>query len=451
MQIGGSAGHPRAVGQGWRAAIGGVNYCCLSCIAAKGHIYTCVVCSSAVVHSGVGLQRNVLAQIKGIVGILAVAAAHKVVVAAQTQTKCAVQVALLHIAAYHDYGTHGAFHSRHIAATYLAFPGDGALVGDAGSFAGLNHLLQLVLVFHPVGPEQTGGARQGQNERIGCKHVVVHTVVSLTIGVMVVDEGHSIAVDGPVASQALLAQRTPVGVVERIVDAVLQTEVEGGTPDLVIPRCAVDPALDGILAVPVFTYGELGVHLGVVFCHIPGGVALHHVVAETHIAQHIFQIPEVGVHIGLYGTVGVVQVAATVEVITLVGIHTVGAGVLRASMIAVLGCEQLVVAADTPHVGWIVSPGERVSGTAYSHTFIGKVGPVLQTVLVVYHHILNNAYAVVTHGLNHALQIGLSAPAGVVLQPVHRHVAHVLEPQLPAEFHSSFLVCPELGTQIRSR
>ena len=292
----------------------------------------------------------------------------------------------------------------------------GAGVGDAGRAACLDHGLDLLFVGLPVCEEHAWRAGHGQQVGVGGERVLRDGVlggVRAALGVVVLHEGH-----GPLAVAALLVvlahqrpaavvllgQQAPVALVDGVAHGVAELEVEGGRG---LAR-AVDPAADGVRAVPALAHGELGlcrlvVHLRVLRC-----VALHHVVAESRVAQVVQQHVEVCLYVRLHVLALVVEVAHAVP--ALAGV------VVRARLMAVSGG---LVVGDDVLIGQLV--GHPVVG------LLGEVCPRADVAPVVDHHVGDGADAPVLEGLDQLAQLGLGAErAVVVLKPVQVVVSHRL-------------------------
>ena len=216
-------------------------------------------------------------------------------------------IVVAHVTSGHHDGAVGALRLDHITASHSSLPDDAALVGQTGGLAGQNHVTDVAAPFLPVLQEHAGCTRQAEDEG-RCSELVAHAaVVALAVGVVVIDEGHGIAVDGGVASQALVCQCAKVARAKGFVELVFQGEVEGGRG---LAR-AVDPPRDGLLAVPELTHAELRLAVLVVHLCVFRGIALHHVETETHIPDFFEQELAIGLAVLLHILAHVVKVASS--------------------------------------------------------------------------------------------------------------------------------------------
>ena len=243
----GAAAHLGAVARGGVAAVGGVYKGGAGLTGREGGGHAGGIGAGGLAHLRGGEkmpQVYIVAHKIGVVGIGTVAHRNGFV---------PVCVVVLGITAYHEHLALGALYLDDMGvAAPVALIGDAAGVGDAGGLAGLHHLLQLVLVEGPMGPEQTGGAGHGQYEGVGGQHVVAQTVV-VAVGVVVVYKGHRIAAVVGVGGHAFVTQ-VEIALAEGAVDAELQTEIEGGRGFI----GAVHPPVDAVFAVPELTHREGG-------------------------------------------------------------------------------------------------------------------------------------------------------------------------------------------------
>ena len=228
---------------------------------------------------------------------------------------------------------------------------------------------------------------------------------------MIVHEGHAVALVGIIVAEHGLCQGTPVATAKGRVDVVLHGEVEGCTLDLAIDLRAIDPFRHHrLVTIPALAHAIRRVGRRVVHTRIFGVETFHHIITETSVAQFLQQEVEIGLHVLLHRLVGVVQVAIAVEVIT----RILGTSGLVAVIVA------LVVLTDAREVG--VVPRDAVA----ARRLIREVHPRRETVLMVDHHVLDDTSAFVLEGLDHLLQLVLSTPAGVVVEPEAGIVAHGL-------------------------
>ena len=192
---------------------------------------------------------------------------------------------------------------------------------DAGGVAGVDHHLDVFLACHPVGHKHAGCAGHGEEEGVGCQRVAHDGVlrgVGTALGVVVLYEGHGIAAvvaaivvvahQRPTAI-VLLAQVGPVVAVDGIAHGVAELEVEGGALNLAVGLRGFNPVADGVGTVPALAHGIFHAAVAVVLAGIGAAVALHHVVAETRIAEVVDEVFQIGVHVVLHVLAHVVEVA----------------------------------------------------------------------------------------------------------------------------------------------
>ena len=135
-------------------------------------------------------------------------------------------------------------------------------------------------------------------------------------------------------------------------------------------------------------------------------ITFHHVEAYAGIAEVVEQELLVSDDVLLHLRVGVVEVAASVEVVACV----IGASSRIATTIA------LVSATDVSRR----VPRQRVTVLR----LIGEVGPVGGTVLVVDNNIGDDARTLRLEGADHVAQLGFRTEIGVLLKPVDIIIAH---------------------------
>ena len=248
--------------------------------------------------------------------------------------------------------------------------GIGAFVVDSHELAHANHRLNLTFVSLPVGEEHAGRSRHRQQIGVGGECVFFQWVlfgIGATLGVVVFDEGDSVAAIGRVIVVAderpvvvvALRQTVPLSVVGGIAHGVAELEIEGCRG---FSRC-VDPFADGRGAVPALADAESGVGRLVVEFRVGACIAFHHVVAETHVAEVVEQHVQIGFHRVLHVLARVVEVGHTVPVFarvgstrSTVGLHHVGSAhrvghalVSLCREVEILACQRLAMVHH--HVG----------------------------------------------------------------------------------------------------
>ena len=239
--------------------------------------------------------------------------------------------------------------------------GGGAGIGYAGQLAGIDHLLDVLLVGLPVLEEDTRGAGHGEHIGVAGFGILVDgvlRVVGITVlRVVVLDEGHRITAVAGLLAQALDAVRQvgPLVVVRRVAHHVAEGEVKGSALHHPVDLGAIDPGLDGAqVAVPVLAHRIGGVSIGVVHTRITGRVALGHVDADAGITQFVDQVDlREGVNVDIVVDVGLAEVVDQVAVFALdvaldaaaVGIVRVELGRFHGQVVAVASVEVEVVIA----------------------------------------------------------------------------------------------------------
>ena len=181
--------------------------------------------------------------------------------------------------------------------------------------------------------------------------------------------------------------------------------------DLAIDLRTVDPVRHHrLITIPALAHAVRWVGRDVVNTRIFGVVPFHHIITEAYVTQFFQQEVEIGLHVLLYRLVGMVQVAIAVEVIT----RILGSCGLVAVIVT------LIVATDGREVG--VVPRDAI----VARCLVREVHPGCESVLMVDHHVFDDASTLVIEGLDHLLQFVLSSPAGVVVEPEAGIVAHGL-------------------------
>ena len=204
----------------------------------------------------------------------------------------------------------------------------------------------------------------------------------------------------PSASLFVLpSKQTIIGLGESFVYLPFELEIESCrlAAGVLYPACYI------VVVVPIFAHGELRLCRLVVHLGVLRAVAFHHIVAPSHIAEVVLQEVEIGFHALLYLCIGVVEVAASVEVVAGVGC----AGRFRLSRLV----GHLVVAAYRPHAPFV------------GHALVGlrrEVGPVGCSVAVVDYHVFDDSCAKILESGNHLAQLLFRSKRRIVVgEPVH--------------------------------
>ncbi len=368
---------------------------------------------------GLVLDRRVAAVARGVLPVEAIGDVELVVCSALHELESARGAVVGGAAQLHIHLALGALRLDDVAAVALLLGGDGALVVHASSATTLNHVGDGSLVALVVRVVDTRCARQSQDGSVsGHEVAVVDFLIAIATRVVVVDEGHCIAVVTHVGAQALVVEGAP-GAVAGIVEFELEREVEGGTLNLVdagVPLVGVvEPLAQQVgVAIVILAYAVGGLNLVVIHASVVARIALGHVQTESGITQVVLQEVHVGDHVGLRGGVGVVQVARAIEVLTLVG--------CTSSLVA--SGHALVGAANLRVLGAVPRHGVFLARVLAGNRFVGEVGPTRSTILVVDDQVLDDAGVLALVGGNHAAQVGLAAETTVVGKPVHGRVTH---------------------------
>ena len=158
---------------------------------------------------------------------------------------------------------------------------------------------------HEMGIEQARRARHGQNEAVGLDNLVVdamHVVAVAGIGgqvlerVVVVDEGHGIALEAVVPDETVILQCTEAvsaQVTERLPDLLLQGEVERSALEATLVIDTLDPLLDVARCAPELAHRESGPYHGVVVSEMLGLETTGVVIAEADVTQFILEVAQI--------------------------------------------------------------------------------------------------------------------------------------------------------------
>ena len=296
----------------------------------------------------------------------------------------------------------------------------GALVGDAGSAAGLDeaHDDVMPLGVHEMGIEQARRARHRQDEAVGLDNLMVdtmHIVAVAGIGrqvferIVVIDEGHRIAFETVVPDEAFIlecAETVATTVIESLTDLLLQGEVKCGTLETALVIHTLNPRHDITGGTPEFTHRERRTNLGIIVSEVFRLKATCVIVAETDITQLIFQVAQVGKHLLLRSGIVVVNVTGPWSL----------AGITAAVIVATTQ-STLIIAAQVNAFAVLVPFPLYAVGLACCGTddvdLIDKVGskflptPGAQSTLVVSDHILHGTCSCSLVGTNQVDQFTL--------------------------------------------
>ena len=251
-----------------------------------------------------------------------------------------------------------------------------------------------------------------EHERIGGSYVTAELRI-FAIGIMVVDKCHSITlISVHVDKPCRLIQRTvtfpyqfrKVHCRERVVQGKLEREVESGR----CAACTFNPVDDIVVAVPIFTDRELSLYRFVVCFDVACTETFHHIITPAHIAEIIVKEIEISLDVALHFRICVVQVAATVEVVT--GVVVTGRFRLTFS---------------TGHF-IVFTYGIETELISFALIFFSReIIPVGSTVTVVDYHIFNNSRSEIAECANHVAQFLFRSERRVVIgKPINRIVSH---------------------------
>ena len=292
---------------------------------------------------------------------------------------------------------------------------------DTHCLAHINHALDVLFAVDPVLEEHARCAWHGEHIGVQSKGVGLDGVllcVGALLGVVVLNERHGIAAVRSVACYRVTSQGSPLlgFVINHIAGCIAEWEVEGGTLDLVVHLCAVNPALHiGGVAIPVLTHRELRLRCAVVQSDVRRGEALDHVIAETSVAQVVEQHIQVGFDIVLHILALMVEVAHATPVLARVVVGTQAIAIL----VGPAQCRSsVVVPADVGRLQLV------------SHTIVslsGEVHPVAHIATVVDDHVANGTEPLLLEGADHRAQLRLASERAVVVgEPVQRIISHRL-------------------------
>ena len=300
------------------------------------------------------------------------------------------------------------------------------MIVDSGGMTRENELLNGPFVLLPMGKEHARSARHGEHKGVGGLHIAVDGrvtfVVVVATGVVIVDKGDCITGVIGVVAQASVGQTLPLSAVESRVDGVFQWEVKGCALDFPVHFGTFYPARYVVfVAIPKLSHRELRFHGRIIKSCISGGIALHHVITEAHIAKLFEQEVEISLHVFLCFGIGMVEIAEPIEVISRVSCAFYPAGYARIRVsVGLVGAANLTVVRVVPlHFVGLSRYGSR-------HILLCKVCPSVQTVLVVDDNIFDKARSFAPESPDHVAQFGLRSPATVVVKPETRVVSHRL-------------------------
>ena len=262
---------------------------------------------------------------------------------------------------------------------------------------------------HEVGIEQARRAWHGQNEAVGLNNLMVdtmHVVAVAGIGgqvlerVVVVDKGHSIALEAVIPNETVVLERTETVsrlVTKRLPDLLLQGEVKGRALETTLIIHALNPGGDVTGCTPELTHRERGPHLGIVVSEMFRLKAARIVIAEALIAQLILEIAQVGDYLLLRDGIVMVDVTrpgALTSVTTAVGVTATHAALIVPTKVSTLS---VLVPVPLDGIGLTRLGSDNIH-------LINKVGgkllaaPCAQAALVIGDHIL--------HGSGSSLLVG---------------------------------------------
>ena len=279
--------------------------------------------------------------------------------------------------------------------------------------ARVDHGLDLAGVGLPMGEEDAGRARHGEEIGVGRERVLAYRVVLLAgatvLCVVVLHKRHGIASVCLVAHQGLrVGQLRPVATIDGVAYRVAEREVEGRA----LLLRTVYPGLHlRDVAIEILAYGIGHVGRAVVVGHVRPAKALHHVVAKTAIAEVLHEVLLVGLDHPLHVGTLVVEVAHAVPVFALVLVAA-----KHHSLPFCLGCRLAVVV-----VGRDVGRLELVGRAAI--LLLGEGEPATR-VVVVDHDVGQDTHPVLAHGPDHRPEFCLATKTGVLVEVVIGCVAH---------------------------
>ena len=265
-----------------------------------------------------------------------------------------------------------------------------------------------------------GRARHGQQVGVGGSHILLDGVQRLRgraiLRVVVLDESHgvlavlarfvTVAHQWPVRP-VLLPQCSPVVIVGSVAHRVSEGEIEGCT----LLRGGINPLAYGAGAVPAFAHRVFDAGSIVVVGHMGAAEAFDHIVAETDVAHFLHQELLVCLDHGLHIGTLVVQVAASVPVLSLV--------VVGAEAYTVFGglCECLAAIIVVHNVG----RQELVGG---SLPCLGRESEPAVGVVVVHDYIGDGADAFRLECLYHRLQFGSRTKGRILVEVIVGVISH---------------------------
>ena len=292
---------------------------------------------------------------------------------------------------------------------------------DTGQLAGINHLLDGLLVFNPVLEEHTRRARHRQQISVSSLNIVadgVLLVAGITVlGIVVLDKGDRITAIVRLPAQALIGtctQVSPSVIVGRIADHVAEGEVKRGALHDAIHLGAIDPVLHRrLIAIPELAHRVLGVDIGIVHAGIGSAITLSHIITEARVTQVVEQQVQVGLDDGLHIGALVVQVTHAAPVLTCI---VVVAQRLAVLVSPVQRSPAVIVLADVGREHFIGHPFIHLDGEGH---------PVVDGLAVVDHHIGDGADTLILKGVDHRAQLRLIAKGAVIVgEPVQVIIAH---------------------------
>ena len=206
------------------------------------------------------------------------------------------------------------------------FVADGTLRVHTGQVAGIDHRLEVLLVFIPVRIEHAGYARHREHERIGLHQTILqfrlHRVAVAAELLSVAAQEPVVAVDKRNGILAVAAAQQTATLAATIVEAC--NAVERAILGLEIQRHHIavgllDTTDDLIVARPIFHEGDIGMGCLVVVVHVPVVETVTLVVAPAVVLHHVAHPLQIGLEHLLHIDLVVTPVACSVPVSTVVG------------------------------------------------------------------------------------------------------------------------------------
>ena len=200
----------------------------------------------------------------------------------------------------------------------------------------------------------------------------------------------------------LFTQIGPISLINGIAHSITELKVESCTG---VPS-SINPVLDGIAAIPTFTYGELRFRVFIIHLGIFGTITFHHIVTESGITQIVEQELQVGLDGSLHILALVIQVTQAVPTF---------AGILILTYLVTF-CSRFIVRAYI------------FIGQSVIHVFIGFCGEIVpsgQCATMVDNHIGNGTNAFILKGFYQRAQLLFAAERAVIVsKPIQGVITH---------------------------